>query len=105
MTLGKSPVRVGRGENCALSLPGDGYLSREHIEIQWDNGRYKLIDCKSDNGTKIQVVVGQQAKPEQVVASGGFVQLTATASRDSNEVQYTHIYVGETVLRLEEEYI
>lgn len=103
--LGKSPVRVGSSETSTLSLPGDGYVSREHLEIQEDNGRYKLIDCNSDNGTKIQVIRGQEAQAEKVVPPGSFETLTAVASPNSNEIQYTRIYIGKTVLQFEEEFV
>lgn len=105
ITLHEAPVRVGRDETCALALPGDGHVSREHIEIQWINGQYKLIDNKSDNGTKIQIVKGQKPEPEQQVTPGSFVPLVAVASHDNNEIEYTHIFIGNTVLRFQKEFM
>jgi len=74
-----APVRVGRGEDCALRLE-DADASRHHLEV-WREGDAVLVrDLGSKNGL--------------VVNGGRHASATPRRLRDSDELQ-----VGRTVLR------
>jgi len=53
------PYTIGR-EGCDLNIVGDGRVSRRHASINFENGRYYLIDLNSSNGT---FVTGQRLPP------------------------------------------
>jgi Nif-specific regulatory protein len=45
-------VRLGRNRTCAIVL-GDRFASREHAEIFPEQGKWKLRDCRTTNGTRV----------------------------------------------------
>jgi flagellar motor switch/type III secretory pathway protein FliN len=51
LTLDRFPVRIGRGDACALQLP-DASVSTEHAEIRVEQDHAYLMDLRSTNGTK-----------------------------------------------------
>ncbi len=42
---------IGRDENCNISLPNDGLVSRRHAMIEFSQGEYVIKDLSSLNGT------------------------------------------------------
>jgi type VI secretion system FHA domain protein len=52
--FGASGGRIGRSNTCALPLPSpDRYISREHIEIRYRDGRYSLKVISKVNGCSV----------------------------------------------------
>ncbi len=51
LVLDRFPVRIGRGDACALQLP-DASVSTEHAEIRVEQDHAYLMDLRSTNGTK-----------------------------------------------------
>jgi flagellar motor switch/type III secretory pathway protein FliN len=51
IVLDHFPVRIGRGESCALQLP-HAAVSTEHAELQVERGVVCVIDLRSTNGTR-----------------------------------------------------
>src|SRR5438552_2862150 len=48
--LGETVVLIGRGEDCAVSVP-DNSVSRRHARIEQGPGGYYVYDLQSTNGT------------------------------------------------------
>ena len=46
------PNKLGRSEECQISLP-DPLCSRVHSEVWFDDGRWKIRDVESRNGTYV----------------------------------------------------
>jgi hypothetical protein len=44
---------IGRASRNDIQLPGDTTLSKEHVKIIEQNGRFQLIDLGSTNGTRV----------------------------------------------------
>jgi flagellar motor switch/type III secretory pathway protein FliN len=51
LTLDQFPLRIGRGDACALQLP-HAAVSTEHAELRVERGQAFLIDLRSTNGSK-----------------------------------------------------
>jgi flagellar motor switch/type III secretory pathway protein FliN len=51
LTFDRYPVRIGRGEGCALQLSSPA-VSTEHAELQLEGDQVILMDLRSTNGTK-----------------------------------------------------
>jgi len=49
--IAATPATLGRGEGCAVVLPLDGTISRQHARIVLEQGRYWLEDLGSRCGT------------------------------------------------------
>ena len=45
--------RIGRGEDCELVVEGP-QVSRAHTEVVWANGRWRVRDLESTNGTYLE---------------------------------------------------
>ncbi|MCB8984531.1 MAG: VWA domain-containing protein [Ardenticatenaceae bacterium] len=67
VALAHFPFTVGR-EGCDLNIVGDGRVSRRHASINFENGRYYLIDLKSSNGTFVN---GQRLPPDSPLPLSG----------------------------------
>lgn len=63
-------LRVGRGEQCGLVLPGDDQVSPVHFELAWDAATCRLRDLGSARGTLLQ---GASVKNGEV-QSGGWIR-------------------------------
>ena len=50
--VGVRTLVIGRDEGCSAQVVDDK-VSRKHVQIRHDNGRYILTDMKSANGTLI----------------------------------------------------
>ncbi len=46
-------VRIGRGDDCELVVEGP-QVSRAHAEVFWANGRWRVRDLESTNGTYLE---------------------------------------------------
>jgi pSer/pThr/pTyr-binding forkhead associated (FHA) protein/flagellar motor switch/type III secretory pathway protein FliN len=51
LSLDQFPLRIGRGDACALQLP-HAAVSTEHAELRVERGQAFLLDLRSTNGTK-----------------------------------------------------
>jgi pSer/pThr/pTyr-binding forkhead associated (FHA) protein len=49
-TVDNEPFYIGRGHDCQIVLP-ERQVSRQHVMIRQENGRYILHDLDSKNGT------------------------------------------------------
>ncbi len=47
-------LQIGRREDCDICLRHDPFVSRQHAEIYWHDGRWWLHDQNSTNGTFIE---------------------------------------------------
>ena len=45
------PVKIGRGQDCEISIPLDDAVSRSHAELTHENGTIYIDDLKSTNST------------------------------------------------------
>jgi small-conductance mechanosensitive channel len=52
LELGDAPATVGRSRGCTLALT-DPNASKEHLQVDWDNGSYVLTDLGSSFGTRL----------------------------------------------------
>src|SRR5205823_1846941 len=48
--VGPGPTTIGRGADCDVSVP-DNSVSRRHARIEFHNGRFRITDLGSTNGT------------------------------------------------------
>lgn len=62
---------VGRGGDCHLVLP-ERQVSRHHIKILHENGRYTLVDLDSKNGTHLN---GKQVTGSVPLQDGDEIQI------------------------------
>ncbi|MCA9999912.1 MAG: FHA domain-containing protein, partial [Anaerolineales bacterium] len=89
LIVGSSAISIGR-ESCTLNIPGDGYLSRRHAEISFDEKKgYSIRDLGSDHGTYIRI---QDREPERVSTTGS----TSLDIKAGSEIR-----AGDTILRIE----
>jgi DNA-binding CsgD family transcriptional regulator len=51
LTVETEPVRIGRGDECEVRLPGDVTVSRVHATLTADADGWVLADAGSRNGT------------------------------------------------------
>ena len=51
LTLPDKTLTLGRAATCDLSYPEDSGLSRQHLSIESENGKFYLSDLASKNGT------------------------------------------------------
>jgi len=72
-SFGLAPVtRVGRRPECTIALD-EPFVSAEHAELAYDNGRWWLRDLGSTNGTFLNgtpVTVATGVRPGDVVQFG-----------------------------------
>lgn len=62
---------IGRGSECDVVLP-ERQVSRQHIKILHENGRYKLQDLGSKNGTHLN---GKQVSGTVPIQDGDEIQI------------------------------
>src|SRR5512145_805555 len=72
-TLGTRDFVIGRQQNCDLAL-ADGSVSRRHARIVWSEGRHRVEDLGSANGT----YVGQERIDQHWLNDGDVVQFGST---------------------------
>ena len=70
VTLDQAPLIIGRGSSCGLVLDADS-VSRQHAQVEWENGRHHLVDKGSTNGT----FVNHQRIQSRVLNDGDQVQI------------------------------
>lgn len=66
---------IGRGQGCALSLPGDDEISRHHAQIELRDGRLVLLDLNSTHGTFVN---GVPVQYERLLEQGDILRLGRT---------------------------
>ncbi len=62
---------IGRGHDCQIVLP-ERQVSRHHVKILMDNGRYVLHDLTSKNGTHIN---GEAVDKTAILQDGDEIQI------------------------------
>lgn len=62
---------VGRGSNCELTLP-DRQVSRNHAKVMLEDGKYRLHDMGSRNGTHVN---GKQVEGSVDLHDGDEIQI------------------------------
>jgi len=70
-TIDADEFVIGRGSDCHIMLP-ERQVSRYHIKILHENGRYVLQDLDSKNGTYLN---GTQIKGTAVLQDGDEIQI------------------------------
>ncbi len=70
-TIDEDEFVIGRGSDCHIMLP-ERQVSRYHIKILHENGRYVLQDLDSKNGTYLN---GTQVKGKAVLQDGDEIQI------------------------------
>lgn len=70
-TVNSNEFLIGRGSDCDLVLP-ERQVSRYHVKILNDNGRYQLQDLDSKNGTHLN---GLQIKGVVPLQDGDEIQI------------------------------
>lgn len=83
-----APLTIGREEDNTIQL-NDERVSRFHIKIQEDGGRFILTDLESTNGTKINghPVQMRVLQPGDQVAIGRTLLLVGSESEIRNSIQ------------------
>jgi eukaryotic-like serine/threonine-protein kinase len=62
--IGRRPMTVGRSPDNDIVLKGD-MVSREHARIMFSQGRYRVLDLKSANGTYLDKARLLEGVPEE----------------------------------------
>lgn len=70
-TIAEDEFIIGRGSDCHLILP-ERQVSRHHVKIVHENGRYILEDLESKNGTHLN---GTQVKGRVPLQDGDEIQI------------------------------
>lgn len=70
-TIDDEAFIIGRGNDCHIVLP-ERQVSRHHVKIIYDNGRYVLHDLGSKNGTHLN---GEQITDTAVLQDGDEIQI------------------------------
>lgn len=70
-TIETNEFVIGRGSDCQMVLP-ERQVSRYHVKILYENGRYYLEDLDSKNGTHIN---GKQITGKAPLQDGDEVQI------------------------------
>jgi Nif-specific regulatory protein len=78
----KQTVRLGRNRTCTIVL-GDRFASREHAEIFVEAGCWKVRDCKTTNGTRVN---GQRIARAVPLENGHVIAIGDVRLRFSTDV-------------------
>ena len=76
--LGGSGALIGRGEDCAVMLLGDGSVSRRHALIRSDGRQVTVEDAGSTHGTYLS---GRRVSTAVAVQRGDVIQVGQTLLR------------------------
>jgi pSer/pThr/pTyr-binding forkhead associated (FHA) protein len=76
--LGGSGTFIGRGEDCAVMLMGDGTVSRRHALIRNDGRQITVEDAGSTHGTYLG---GQRITSAVPLRRGDIIQIGQTLLR------------------------
>jgi type VII secretion-associated serine protease mycosin len=76
--IGGSGALIGRGEDCAVMLLGDGAVSRRHALIRGDGRRVTVEDAGSTHGTYVR---GQRVTAATALQRGDVIQVGQTLLR------------------------
>ncbi len=76
--IGGSGALIGRGENCAVMLLGDGSVSRRHALIRSDGQQVTVEDAGSTHGTYL---AGRRITTAATIQPGDVVQVGQTLLR------------------------
>jgi hypothetical protein len=77
-TIGGSGALIGRGEDCAVMLLGDGSVSRRHALIRSDGRQVTVEDAGSTHGTYL---AGRRITAAVFVQRGDVIQVGQTLLR------------------------
>ena len=70
-TIDRDEIVIGRGSECDVMLP-ERQVSRQHVKILHENGRYQLQDLGSKNGTHLN---GKQVTGTVPLQDGDEIQI------------------------------
>ena len=76
--LSHATLTLGRATDCDIPLPADTLVSRRQAEISYADGRHRLRDLGSSNGTWIN---GQRLAGMHTLAAGDLIQIGDTGFR------------------------
>ena len=82
--LNQGTTTVGKSSRNDIQLIGDKTLSREHVKILEQNGRFRLHDLGSTNGTRVNGSLVRQPvllEPDDRLEIGDHTHLTFITSR------------------------
>jgi pSer/pThr/pTyr-binding forkhead associated (FHA) protein len=71
-TIGGSGALIGRGEDCAVMLLGDGSVSRRHALIRNDGRQVTVEDAGSTHGTYL---AGRRITSATLLQRGDVIQI------------------------------
>lgn len=70
-TIDAEEFIIGRGHDCQIVLP-ERQVSRHHVKILHEDGRYRLVDLGSKNGTHLN---GKQVSDTAILQDGDEIQI------------------------------
>mgnify|MGYP002625300220 FL=1 len=70
-TIDSNDFLIGRGSDCHIILP-ERQVSRHHVRITHENGRYTLHDLDSRNGTHLN---GSQIEGQAILQDGDEISI------------------------------
>ena len=73
--IGSDPVLIGRSKECSVQLRYDGQASKVHCQIEITEGKWKITDLESVNGT----FVNNQQISHRILLGGERIQVGSTA--------------------------
>ncbi|MBV9851214.1 MAG: FHA domain-containing protein [Armatimonadetes bacterium] len=76
--LSHETLTLGRATDCGIALPADTLVSRRQAEISYTDGRHRLRDLGSSNGTWVN---GQRLTGPHPLAVGDLIQIGDTVFR------------------------
>ena len=99
--LSDAPVVIGRVADCELRLD-DPMVSRKHARIERRDGRWRIVDLGSHNGTRLNnaAVKEQSLRDGDVVGIGPFSLTFRHRSKAIGQVSNTEL--GQTILAVNE---
>ena len=83
-------VRIGRGDECELVLPGDATVSRKHAALRAVGGGWLLEDLGSRNGTYLngaRLIEPAPVKPADRVLIGDYVVVLRSSEDEQLETR------------------
>lgn len=94
LQLRAQPVTLGRATDNGLTFPNDAVLSRRHLSIEPDNGRWFAVDLGSKNGTLLNgqpLAARAELRDGDVLAAGG-VTLTFSDEAPTADLAHTVVF-------------
>ncbi len=81
VSLDQLTFLIGRDERCDLTLPADAQISRRHVQIEREDGAFRVRDCGSANGAFVNGVRLADGQPLPLMIGDVLTLSSATALR------------------------